>query len=76
MSIGGVEIASLDEGYGYYSNTLEANIPKGAKIISIIPGGAFSAGIIISSISDNKFVLSCSNPVALPVNRDVEIWYI
>ena len=76
MSIAGVKINRLDEGYGYYSDTLKADIPEGTKIISITPCNAFSAGIIISSINNNEFTLSCSNPVALPNNRDVKIWYI
>ena len=76
MSIAGVKINRLDEGYGYYSNTLKADIPEGTKIILITPCSVFSAGIIISSISNNEFTLSCSNPVVLPENRDVKIWYI
>lgn len=76
ISIGGIAIKNLDQGFGYYSDFIKINIPKGTKIVAIDLCGGFSAGIMISSINNNTFTLSCNNSVTLPTNRSARIWYI
>lgn len=76
ISIGGIAIKNLDPGFGYYSDFIKINIPKGTKIVAIDLCGGFSAGIMISSINNNTFTLSCNNSVTLPTNRSARIWYI
>lgn len=76
ISISGIAIKNLDPGFGYYSDFIKINIPKGTKIVAIDLCGGFSAGIMISSINNNTFTLSCNNSVTLPTNRSARIWYI
>lgn len=76
ISISGIAIKNLDPGFGYYSDSIKTNIPKGTKIVAIDLCGGFSAGIMISSINNNTFTLSCNNSVTLPTNRGARIWYI
>lgn len=76
MSISGIQIKNLDPGFGYYSNSIKANIPEGATIVAVFLCGGFSAGVMISSANKNDFTLSCNNSCVLPANRNVRIWYI
>ena len=76
MSIGGIRIKNLDPGFGYYSDSIKANIPEEATIVAVFLCGGFSAGVMISSVNKNDFTLSCNNSCVLPANRNVRIWYI
>lgn len=76
MSISGIQIKNLDPGFGYYSDSIKANIPEGATIVAVFLCGGFSAGVMISSANNNDFTLSCNNSCVLPANRNIRIWYI
>lgn len=76
MSISGIQIKNLDPGFGYYSDPIKANIPEGATIVAVVLCGGFSAGVMVSSVNNDTFTLSCNNSVVLPTNRSARIWYI
>lgn len=77
VDIGGTQITHPDGDFGYYSETIKADIPNSSKIISVVPYGSFSAGIIVCSIGGNSFRLSSHNKVTLPLkSRYVYVFYI
>ena len=77
VDIGGTEITHSDGDFGYYSEAIKIDIPNSSKIISVVPYGSFSAGIIVCSTGGNSFRLSCHNKVTLPLkSRYVYVFYI
>nr|DAQ84138.1 MAG TPA: hypothetical protein [Caudoviricetes sp.] len=76
MSISGIQIKNSDPGFGYYSDSIKTNIPKGTTIVAVVLCGGFSAGVMVSSVNKNTFTLSCNNSGVLPINRSARIWYI
>lgn len=77
IDISGVEITIADGNFGYYSELIKVDIPVTSKIISIIPYGSFSAGIMACVAGNNSFRLSCHNKVILPsTNRYAYVYYI